>query len=134
MHKLARQPRLNQRPCARLYARSIRFDNTGGSEQVKSTFDLRTEFFKRDLLLQSIASREIFEEIMIKRKITTLYRCKSAGPRNNGLLKSCDFQFAFEVGVVPHCPLCGEKLSTQESKNSVSKILREGFLKEKLNK
>ena len=71
---------------------------------------------------------------MIRRKITTLYRCKSAGPRNNGLLKNCDFQFAFEDGTTPHCPQCGELLVMKESERSVSRILQEGFAKEKRNK
>ena len=66
--------------------------------------------------------------------IKTLYKCNSVGARNNGLLKSCDFQFAFEIGITPHCPQCGEKLHVQESPRSVSKLLREGFAKEKRNK
>ena len=71
---------------------------------------------------------------MIRRKITTLYKCKSVGPKNNGLLECCDFQFAFEIGITPHCPQCGEKLHVQESPRSVSKLLIEGFAKEKRNK
>ena len=71
---------------------------------------------------------------MIRRKITTLYKCKSVGPKNNGLLECCDFQFAFEAGMTPHCPQCGEKLALKEHERSVSKILQEGFAKEQRNK
>jgi len=49
-------------------------------------------------------------------------------------MKSCDFQFAFEAGMTPHCPQCGEKLAVKEHERSVSKILQEGFAKEQRNK
>jgi len=66
--------------------------------------------------------------------IKTLYKCNSVGARNNGLLKSCDFQFAFEAGMTPHCPQCGEKLALKEHERSVSRLLQEGFAKEQRNK
>tara|TARA_A100001515_G_scaffold86730_1_gene68886 strand:- start:896 stop:1111 length:216 start_codon:yes stop_codon:yes gene_type:complete len=71
---------------------------------------------------------------MKKRIIKTLYRCKSVGPKNNGLLKNCDFQFPFDHTITPHCPQCGEKLELEESPRSVSKLLQEGFAKEQRNK
>ena len=73
-------------------------------------------------------------EFMKRSNIKTLYRCKSSGPQNNGLLAQCDFQFAFEQGITPHCPQCGEKLTLKEDERSVSRLLREGFLKERQNK
>lgn len=71
---------------------------------------------------------------MKKQMIKTLYQCKSVGPRNNGLMKTFNFQFAFDMGITPNCPLCGEKLEVQEHPRSVSKILQEGFAKEQRNK
>tara|TARA_B100000029_G_scaffold375461_1_gene369910 strand:- start:259 stop:408 length:150 start_codon:yes stop_codon:yes gene_type:complete len=49
-------------------------------------------------------------------------------------MKTCNFQFAFDTGITPNCPLCGEKLEVQEHPRSVSKILQEGFAKEQRNK
>ena len=61
------------------------------------------------------------------KEITTLYKCKSAGPRNNGLLQTCEFQFEFKDGFPPNCPLCGEKLSMVSKGPSVSDLLRYGY-------
>jgi len=60
-------------------------------------------------------------------QITTLYKCKSEGSRNNGLLKSCDFQFEFVDGFPPNCPLCGQKLDIVPKGRSVGEILRYGY-------
>ena len=60
-------------------------------------------------------------------EITTLYKCKSQGTRNNGLLKSCDFQFEFRDGFQPHCPQCGEKMQIVSRGRSVGDILRYGY-------
>ena len=71
---------------------------------------------------------------MKNNKLTTRYECKSTGPQNNGLLHKCGFQFEFEQGITPNCPQCGERLAVREHERSVSKLLREGFLKERQNK
>ena len=68
------------------------------------------------------------------KKITTLYQCKSVGPNNNGLMTECNFQFAFETGFTPHCPLCGEALEVKPSENSVSKLMQQGMREERLKK
>ena len=60
-------------------------------------------------------------------EITTLYKCKSQGTRNNGLLKSCDFQFEFKDGFQPHCPQCGQQRQIVSRWRSVGDILRYGY-------
>ena len=60
-------------------------------------------------------------------EITTLYKCRSEGSRNNGLLKSCDFQFEFKDGFPPNCPLCGQKLHVISKGRSVSELMRFGY-------
>ena len=60
-------------------------------------------------------------------QITTLYKCRAAGARNNGLLKSCDFQFEFKDGFQPHCPQCGDKMKIISKGRSVSELLRLGY-------
>ena len=60
-------------------------------------------------------------------EIMTLYKCKSKGARNNGLLRSCDFQFEFRDGFTPNCPQCGEKLHIISKGRSVSELMRYGY-------
>jgi Zn finger protein HypA/HybF involved in hydrogenase expression len=58
------------------------------------------------------------------------YRCVARGPRNNGLLKSCGFEFMFEEGS-HNCPQCGQPLTWISTGKSVAQILREGLEEER---
>jgi len=58
-------------------------------------------------------------------KLQSKYRCGSEGSVNNGLKKSCNFEFVFEDGT-HHCPLCGTALVRVPNGKTVSELLREG--------
>jgi hypothetical protein len=58
------------------------------------------------------------------------YRCTVKGPRNNGLLKTCGFEFVFEEGT-HNCPKCGQGLTQVSIGKSVTELLQEGFRKAK---
>ena len=60
-------------------------------------------------------------------EITTLYKCKALGARNNGLLKTCDFQFEFKDGFTPHCPQCGSPMRIVPNGRSLSELMRLGY-------
>ena len=53
------------------------------------------------------------------------YLCRATGPRNNGLLKECTFEFVFEEGAY-HCPLCASPMTRVSAGKTVSELLREG--------
>ena len=61
-------------------------------------------------------------------RLQATYRCTSVGAVNNGLKRSCNFEFVFEEGS-HHCPLCGSTLTRIPNGKTVSELLREGFQK-----
>lgn len=60
------------------------------------------------------------------RRLRYIYRCTTEGPKNNGLMTSCNFQMEFDEGV-HHCPQCGHPLQLVTSGKSVAEILRQGL-------
>jgi hypothetical protein len=63
-------------------------------------------------------------------KMEYKYRCSSKGSVNNGIKKSCDFEFLFAEGTY-HCPVCAAPMVFVPSERSVGRLLQEGARQER---
>ena len=63
-----------------------------------------------------------------------LYRCSAVGPQNHNRLQRCDFEFAFDIQSVYHCPHCGSRMRPVPEGLSIIETIAKGSEHERRKK